>query len=102
MVVKKEKSLHHGEGWCQTHGNVLQGLRGDVGRSGSRLGAAHRHQNSRSDDTFVSHLPASESQIVACLLTLKLSFSLCFFSLLVGIEPCRFKLVSYVSIAGIM
>lgn len=83
------------EMYCRDWGEMLAGVGADWEQpTGIRTAGQ--------DDTFVSHLPASESQIVACLLTLKLSFSLCFFSLLVGIEPCRFKLVSYVSIAGIM
>lgn len=101
LVLEKEKSLHHGGGWCHTHGNVLQGLRGAVGRSGSRLGAAHRHQSSRSGwHGCVS--PSSLWKSNCCLLTLKLPLTPCFFSLHVGIEPCHFKLVSYLSIADVV
>lgn len=35
LVLKKEESLHGGGEWYQTHGNILQGLRGDICRSGS-------------------------------------------------------------------
>lgn len=73
----------------------------DWGEIFAGVGAAHRHQNSRSG-WYSCVSPSCLWKSNCCLLTLKLSLTPCFFSLHVGIEPCHFKLVSYVSIAGIV
>lgn len=61
-MLKKEKGLHGEGGLCQTQGIELQGLRGDVGRSGSSPQASE--QQARMIQLCLTP-PASESQIVA-------------------------------------
>lgn len=42
LVHRREKSLLHRGGWCRAPEKVLQGLKGAIGRSRSRSGAAQR------------------------------------------------------------
>lgn len=62
LVARREKILHHGEGWCRAHGKVSQGPKGAavVREQSAGIRAAGRDKD-ETVGTAVPHLPASES-----------------------------------------